>query len=106
MFVDATTAPKSTVIPVFISLPKFVDLLRQPINRRKLMPEVFTELLIDCPSLTLFENDHFLFIFDGLDELGLRDFNLFDDCNLQPWASHSVFVVTSRLGFLSEVSVC
>ena len=91
---------------MFISLPKFVDLLRQPSRRRQLMVEVFTELLIDCPSLSLFENDRFLLIFDGLDELGLRDFNLFDDCNLQPWASHSVFVVTSRLGFLSEASVC
>ena len=55
---------------------------------------------------SLFEQDRFLFIFDWLDELGLRDFNLFDDCNLQLWSLHSVFVVTSRLGFLSEASGC
>ncbi len=91
------------MIPVFIALPSFVNLLKEPSTRKKLMMEVFTELLIDCPSLALFENDRFLFIFDGLDELGFQ-FNLFDDCNLQPWASHSKFVVTSRLGFLSEVS--
>ena len=90
------------MIPVFISLPSFVNLLKDPNTRKKLMQDVFAELLIDCPSLSLFENDRFLFIFDGLDELGFH-FNLFDDCNLQPWASHSVFVVTSRLGFLSEV---
>ena len=101
---DAKTAPKHSVIPVFISLPLFADLLNDPSERKRLLPQVFSELLIECPALSLFENDRFLFIFDGLDELGLRDFNLFDDCRLQPWASHSMFVVTSRLGFLSEVS--
>jgi hypothetical protein len=106
LLADAKTAPKHAVIPVFISLPKFADLLHEPSRRRQLMLEVFTELLIDCPSLLLFANECFLFIFDGLDELGLRDFNLFDDCNLQPWASHSVFVVTSRLGFLSRPVLC
>ncbi len=69
---------------MFISLPSFVAVLRQPSTRKTLMAEVFAKLLVDCPPLSVFEHDRFLFIFDGLDELGLRDFNLFDDCNLQP----------------------
>ena len=85
-------------------LPNFADLLHQPSGRKTLMQEVFSKLF--NVNSTFVDNNRFLFIFDGLDELGLRDFNLFDECNLQPWASHSVFVVTSRLGFLSEASGC
>jgi hypothetical protein len=89
------------VIPVFISLPLFADLLKEPSTRDSLMHKAFGKLFnVDS---TLVDGERFLFIFDGLDELGFH-FNLFDECNLQPWASHSVFVVTSRLGFLSEAS--
>ena len=104
---DASTAPKDAVIPVFILLPLFADLLRQPSARKSLMAEVFGKLLnVNSASVPLFERERFLFIFDGLDELGFH-FNLFDDCRLQDWASHSVFVITSsRLGFLSEASGC
>ena len=101
MHSDAKTAPKNSVMPVFISLPLFADLLKERSTRKTLMKEVFDKLDVDSK---LVDGCRFLFIFDGLDELGLRDFNLFDDCNLQPWASHSVFVVTSRLGFLSQAS--
>jgi hypothetical protein len=93
---DASTAPKDAVIPVFISLLLFAD-LRQPSARKSLMAEVFGKLLnVNSASVPLFERERFLFMFDGLDELGFH-FNLFDDCRLQDWASHTVFVITSRL---------
>jgi hypothetical protein len=90
------------VIPVFVSLPRFAARLRDEARRGDLLKEVFAELY-DIHDTSILHRDRFLFIFDGLDELGFH-FNLFDECNLQPWAAHSVFVVTSRLGFLSEAS--
>ncbi len=59
-------------------LPNFADLLHQPSGRKTLMQEVFSKLF--NVNSTFVDNNRFLFIFDGLDELGLRDFNLFDDC--------------------------
>ena len=92
---------------MFISLPLFADLLCQPSARKSLMAELFGKLLnVNSASVPLFERERFLFIFNGLDELGFH-FNLFDDCRLQDWALHNVFVITSsRLGFLSEASGC
>jgi hypothetical protein len=63
---------------------------------------VFAELY-DIHDTSILHRERFLFIFDGLDELGFH-FNLFDECRLEAWASHSVFVITSRPGFLPEVS--
>ena len=59
------------------------------------MLEVFADL---CPATSLsedFTQDKFLFIFDGLDELGFK-INLFDQCHLQAWSVNSVFIITSH----------
>ena len=103
------SSPNSATLPVFIFLPSFVGLLQSPATRASLMSAVFDKLCGDNglggssqteqPQL---QQRRFLFIFDGLDELGFH-FILFDECGLQAWASHSVFVIMSRLGFLSEV---
>lgn len=91
------------MMPVFVSLPKYADVLnsQQP---QELMSRVFQDLCGHA-STTIFQNkdDRFLFIFDGLDELSKR-INLYDQCNLQAWASNCLFVITARQGFLSEVS--
>ena len=78
--------------------------LRNETRRGNLLKEVFSELY-DINDTSILHRDRFLFIFDGFDELGIH-FNLFDDCHLQAWASHSMFIITSRLGFLSMVSWC
>ena len=103
---DAESSLNAT-LPVFIFLPNFVGLLQSPDTRASLMSAVFSKLGVSsqvAQRLQQQQEHKFLFIFDGLDELGFR-FNLFDDCNLQAWAAHSVFVITSRLGFLSEASM-
>ncbi len=99
---DKASALGSSIVPIFVSLPKFASLLRDETRRGDLMKEVFVELY-DISDTSILHQDRFLFIFDGLDELGFH-FNLFDDCRLQAWAPHSMFVITARLGFLSEAS--
>ena len=64
------------------------------------MKEVFKNLF-DIENTTTLRQGKFLFIFDGLDDI-LIHINLFDECELEDWTA-STFLITSRLGFLSQV---
>jgi hypothetical protein len=89
----------TSVVPVFKSMPQFARLLRDENLRGDLLQKVFAKLY-DITDTSILHQDRFFFISTEL----VFHFNLFDDCGLQAWASHSVFVITSRLGFLSDVS--
>ena len=98
----------ATHLPLVVSLPMYRELLLlggggDPSPARgQLLPEFFKRSFPTLPiadeNVPLLYQQGFVFILDGLDELGER-FPLYTECQLHLWPN-SLFVVTTRTGFL------
>jgi hypothetical protein len=100
--VDDKGSPGGAPIPIFVSLPVYRDvILSAP---AQLLDKYFTDTVgFTSDELKSLQSQRFIFILDGLDELGTK-VNLYQACHLHLWPN-SIFVISSRTEFLSDSDI-
>ena len=92
------------LIPLFISLPALRQVLLETEAKEDVLTRYFVDAFgVDAKTVPLLQQTRFLFLLDGLDELGSK-VNVYERCKLHQW-SRSVFVIFSRSGFLTDQDI-